>query len=491
VANWILNRTWAIFFFSVLWGAYMLLVGAIPHWVNSTSIFSLTFEYRDYLLRLFVVFALAHLFVRQTNFYLLAAIPILTLGLQLAIDVYDFSEWYSRTYRVNLHELNAQLFVVPVQVAVLVTGIYFCCRKHLRTTTRTFATVMMAGSLLSTLGFHLSIVNVSYKPLERIYTANLKTLAMLDEPLPTCEAMGFDCQFYSLGSLDWKEGLLLDPQLRLAHEMMFDEVMATHAWIRRGAGTDHWLGLASPGADGVAVAEAMIPMDVLAPVMSAAFGEASCRSAASFRCWESESARSVVPVLPYSKAIIQTLMDSPTFIHAWAHVFDFDGDGYLEPALYAAGRVDGGVLRVAASPLPGDQMDALSRALSEGQCEGLQCRRFTSESEIEAPYPASLIALLAKVDGGTYKAPARLWVDKALSRNPVLYINRPEFLRFYAYKDGRIRVFTSPQSFSDTTLDLKLTFNLIIAIFSISWLTLGVFLILFHTRRQLLASMKR
>ncbi|MFU4538271.1 hypothetical protein ACM73L_33175 [Pseudomonas aeruginosa] len=138
--GWLLKRTWALFLFALLWSAYLLLVGALPHLVSGTSLNSLTFQYRDYLLRAFVVFAVAHLFVRKTNFKLLFAIPPITLALQLGLDVYDFSEWYSRTFRVNLHELNAQLFVVPVQLMVLATGIYFCCRKHLRTTTRIFAT---------------------------------------------------------------------------------------------------------------------------------------------------------------------------------------------------------------------------------------------------------------------------------------------------------------------------------------------------------------
>src|SRR5690606_14236710 len=100
----------------------------------------------DYLLRMFVVFLIAHLFVRETNFKLLFAIPPIALALQLGLNVYDFSEWYSRTFRINLHELNAQLFVVPVQVLVLMVGIIFCCRKKLRTTTRIFATTMLAGS---------------------------------------------------------------------------------------------------------------------------------------------------------------------------------------------------------------------------------------------------------------------------------------------------------------------------------------------------------
>lgn len=488
MAIWILNRTWAIFILSFLWGAWMLLVGAIPHLANGTSIYSLTFEYRDYLLRMFVVFAIAHFFVRQTNFYLLALIPLITLGLQLAIDVYDFSEWFSRTYRVNLHELNAQLFVVPVQVAALAGGMYFCSRRRLRTTTRIFATVMMAGSLLSTLGFHLSIVNVSYKPVERIYTSQLMKLAHLDDPLPTCEAMGFDCQFYSLDSLDWQDDLLLDPQLRIAHQMVIDEVMSTHAWVRRGDGMEYWLGLASPDLKGLALAEVPIPMDVLEPLMLSAFGEAECNFDSDFRCWEYTGNPDDVPMAPYPKSIIMTLVESPTFVHAWAHAYDFDGDGYLEPALYAAGRRDAGPLRVAAKPIPTNQRAMLSRALANGRCEGVQCIRISSENA--PPYLNSLKTLLASVQGGSYKAPARLWVDKALSRNPVLYINRPEFLRLYVFKDGNIRIITSPQSFSDTTLDLKLTFNLIIAIFSISWLTLGVFLILFHTRRQLLAGMR-
>ncbi|MDP2779788.1 hypothetical protein [Devosia sp.] len=484
--EWLLKRTWALFLLALLWSAYLLLVGALPHLVSGTSLKSLTFEYRDYLLRAFVVFAVAHLFVRKINFKLLLAIPLITLALQLGLDVYDFSEWYSRTFRVNLHELNAQLFVVPVQLMVLATGIYFCCRKHLRTTTRIFATTMLAGSIVSTLGFHLSIVNVTYKPVERVYADNLRSLVGLDDPADTCRAMDFDCQYIRLGELDWADDHLFDPQLPIAHNAIFSEALATHAWVRRGEGYDHWLGLATATGQGAALAEALLPLEWLAPLMESAFGGPGCRGQGPL-CFESGS-EAFDQLHPFSRSIIDTLLESETFIHAWLHVYDFNGDGFIEPAFFAAGRRSGTEPRFVVSPLPDGTIDKLAASISGEGCHVESCQTATSGHDLKAAkLPPSLLVLLEQSLAQTYEVPSRLWVDKALSRNPVLYINRPEFLRVYAFKDGVIRVFTSPQAFSDTTLDLKLTFNLIIGLFSVSWLTLGVFLILFHTRRQLLA----
>ncbi|MEN1629720.1 hypothetical protein AAIH00_11420 [Pseudomonas aeruginosa] len=484
--DWLLKRTWAMFLCALLWSAYLLLVGALPHLVSGTSINSLTFEYRDYLLRAFVVFAVAHLFVRKTNFKLLIAIPPITLALQLGLDVYDFSEWYSRTFRVNLHELNAQLFVVPVQLMVLATGIYFCCRKHLRTTTRIFATTMLAGSIASTLGFHLSIVNVTYKPVERVYADNLRSLVGLDDPADTCRAMNFDCQYISLGELDWADDHLLDPQLPIAHNSIFSEALATHAWIRRGEGFDHWMGLATATEQGVGFAETLLPLEWLSPLMESAFGGPGCRGQGSV-CFKFGS-EAFDQLQPFSRSIINTLLESETFIHAWLHVYDFNGDGFTEPAFFAAGRRSGAEPRFVVSPLPDGTIDKLAGSISGEGCHVESCQTAASGHDLKGgKLPPSLLVLLEQALAQTYEAPSRLWVDKALSRNPVLYINRPEFLRVYAFKDGVIRVFTSPQAFSDTTLDLKLTFNLIIGLFSVSWLTLGVFLILFHTRRQLLA----
>ena len=484
--DWLLKRTWALFLLALLWSAYLLLVGALPHLASGTSLKSLTFEYRDYLLRAFVVFAVAHLFVRKTNFKLLFAIPPITLALQLGLDVYDFSEWYSRTFRVNLHELNAQLFVVPVQLMVLATGIYFCCRKHLRTTTRIFATTMLAGSIVSTLGFHLSIVNVTYKPVERVYADNLRSLVGLDDPADTCRAMDYDCQYIRLGELDWSDDHLLDPQLPIAHNAIFSEALATHAWVRRGEGYDHWFGLATATEQGAALAETLRPLELLSPLMESAFGGPGCRGQGSL-CFKSSS-EAFDQLHPFSRSIIDTLLESETFIHAWLHVYDFNGDGFIEPAFFAAGRRSGTEPRFVVSPLPDGTIDKLAASISGKGCHVESCQIATSGHDLQgAKVPPSLLVLLEQALAQTYEVPSRLWVDKALSRNPVLYINRPEFLRVYAFKDGVIRVFTSPQAFSDTTLDLKLTFNLIIGLFSVSWLTLGVFLILFHTRRQLLA----
>jgi hypothetical protein len=484
--DWLLKRTWALFLVALLWSAYLLLVGALPHLISGTSLNSLTFEYRDYLLRAFVVFAVAHLFVRKTNFKLLLAIPPITLALQLGLDVYDFSEWYSRTFRVNLHELNAQLFVVPVQLMVLATGIYFCCRKHLRTTTRIFSTTMLAGSIASTLGFHLSIVNVTYKPVERVYADNLRSLVGLDDPSDTCRAMNYDCQYVGLGELDWDDQHLLDPQLPIAHNAILSEALATHAWVRRGEGTDHWLGLSKVTDNGVAYAESLLPMEWLSPLMGSAFGAPGCHGQGS-HCFDSDS-DAFDQLHPYSRSIIDTLLESEAFIHAWLHVYDFNGDGFVVPAFFAAGRRSGAEPRFVVSPLPDGAIEGLVASINGEDCRVDSCQRATSGHDLHSlGHPQSLLALLEQAMAQTYNPLSRLWVDKALSRNPVLYINRPEFLRVYAFKDGVIRVFTSPKAFSDTTLDLKLTFNLIIALFSVSWLTLGVFLILFHTRRQLLA----
>lgn len=480
--EWVLRRTWALFAAALLWSAWLLLVGALPHLISGTSLSSLTFEYRDYLLRAFVVFAVAHMFVRKTNVRLLLAIPPVTLALQIGLNVYDFSEWYSRTFRVNLHELNAQLFVVPVQLAVLATGVYFCSREHLRTTTRIFATVMLGGSIVSTLGFHLSIVNVTYKPIERVYADNLNSLAGLDDPADTCQAMDFDCQYISLGGLNWADDHLLDPQLPIAHKAIFAEALATHAWVRRGDGIDHWLGLATVKGQGVRVSESLLPLSWLSPLMESAYGGPGCDSSGVARCFALNDDHP--ELLPFSKSIIATLLESEAFIHAWLHAYDFDDDGFVEPALFAAGRRSGAEPRLVVSPLPASALEPLASALGREVCDD-DCWTASKASEIqEANLPPSVLVLLEQALAQTYESPSKLWVDKALSRNPVLYINRPEFLRVYAFKDGAIRVFTTPKAFSDTTLDL----NLIIALFSISWLTFGVFLILFHTRRQLLAS---
>ncbi len=191
---------------------------------------------------------------------------------------------------------------------------------------------------------------------------------------------------------------------------------------------------------------------------------------------------------PFSRSIIDTLLESEAFIHAWLHVYDFNGDGFVAPAFFAAGRRSGAEPRFVVTPLPEGVIEGLVASINGEDCRVDSCRRVTSEHDLhDTKQPPNLLVVLEQAMAQTYKFPTRLWVDKALSRNPVLYINRPEFLRVYAFMDGVIRVFTSPKAFSDTTLDLKLTFNLIIGLFSVSWLTLGVFLILFHTRRQLLA----
>ena len=224
----------------------------------------------------------------------------------------------------------------------------------------------------------------------------------------------------------------------------------------------------------------MLPLNEYSSAMSTAFGFDECE--VQVQCWVIGPQHS--PALAsYSQSIVNTLMENPTFIQAWVHTYDFDQDGYAEPALYAAGRKNGGDSRLVISPISSQILNSLSKSLSSNQCEPkVECTVVTKDT-----LPPHLAELFSDVTTGEYTPPSRLWVDKALSRNPVLYINRPEFLRYYAYQSGLIRVMTSPKSFSDITLDLKLTFNLIITLFSTSWLSLGVFLILFHTRRQLMA----
>lgn len=480
----ILQRPWAILAFSLLWGAWMLFVGAIPNITSGRSLESLTFEYRDYLLRMFVVFLLAHLIVRETNFKLLIALPLVTLALQHGLNVYDFSEWYSRTFRVNLHELNAQLFVVPVQLLVLVTGIVFCCRKKLRTTTRIFATIMMAGSLISTLGFHLSIVNITYKPVERVYSASLEALAELDDPSPTCVAMKFDCNTYPFGSIDWEDSYHLDPQMYLARKVLLSQVMGSQMWIRR-EGVDFWLGLAELDADSLLTYEVPLDISVYEGSMNYVVGAGDCPTNVKILCWDDSEQNPLPEMEEYSVSTLTDVSHNDSFVHVWAHTFDFDGEGLLEPALIAAGRMNGGSLRVALLRLPQSSMDALSRSASTMTCESpLVCNTYAQGDIHEGALPPKLVRLYA--NRSTYEAPIHTWVDKALSRNPILYINRPEFLRTKSMEKGVVKVFTSPKAFSDITLDIKISFNLIIGLFSSAWLSLGVFLILFHTRRQLL-----
>lgn len=481
--QWIVARPSRMFLFALVWGMWMMFVGAIPHFFSGSSLPSLTFEYRDYLLRLFVVFLVGHLFVRQTNLKLLFAIPLITLALWQGIDVYDFSEWYSRTHRVNLHELNAQLFVVPVQVAVLAVGVYFCCRSHLRTTTRLFATIMLAGSILSTLGFHLSIVNVTYKPVERVYSAQIKGAAKLDDFDQACTTLKSDCRVFDLGSLTWGDQLDLDPQLPLAHREMFPYLMANHAWVRNGNGPERFAGLASVSNNGVRVAEVRLPLEFYAPAMDYVFAGGECPEG--YRCWQwSGSIPADIPSSEMVGNVITSLSSSPTFLHNWAHAAEFT-DSKPVPAFFAAGRREGGDVRLAVGEMPRDVMARLSRSLAGSHsCDADRCEVLPLDGQ-GVPVNQTVAQLLEQARKGSYEDVAKLWVDKALSRNPVLYINRPEFLRYYIYRDGMVRLITSPLTFSDITLDLKITFNLIIGIFSCAWLTLGVFLILFHTRRQL------
>ena len=64
-----------LFLFALAWGAYLALFGLIPGILRDASLVSITFDLRDYLLRAFVVFMVAHLIARQTTLLLLAAIP--------------------------------------------------------------------------------------------------------------------------------------------------------------------------------------------------------------------------------------------------------------------------------------------------------------------------------------------------------------------------------------------------------------------------------
>lgn len=468
----------------------MLLVGAAPNLIAGRSIESLTFEYRDYFLRVFVVFLVAHLFTRQTSFRLLLAIPPATLALQLALDVYQFTEWYSQTFRVNLHEINAQLFVVPIQVAVMLTGVVFCFRGVTRTTTRIFATTMMVGSIISTFCFHLAIVNVSYKPIERLYSDTLERVSDLESPDEVCETVGFKCQSFELGQPDWPANLRRDPQMYKAHELLLQELMATHFWIERGDGAEHTLGMADVSDREVVAAELLLPSNVLLPALQYVFAEEECSNELGYLCWDFGSDSERPHLTEYSASILNTISGDETFLHTWVYAYDFDldGPGLSLPALMVAGRVNGGHTRVAISKLPQYYLDTLRAALESGRCHSSGCQVLDTNKPEHADTPQVLQALIESLNTNSYDSLQVSWVDKAISANPVLYINRPEFLRAKSYQAGTFRVVTTPQAFSDSTLDIKISFNLIIAIFSTSWLTFGVFLTLFHTRRQLLRS---
>ncbi len=482
----LLTSTWALFAFSIFWGGWLLLWGSIPNVLADRGPESLTFELRDYLLRAFVIFLIAHLCVKQTNFKLLFAVPPLTLLIQQGLDVYALIDWYAAKYNRNVHELNAQLLVVPVQLATLVAGIYFCSRQHLRSTTRIFATVMLAGSVLSTVGFHFALISVSYKPIERVYSANLKSISELASPEALCETMGYECFFYPLDSKDWQRDLFLDPQLRGAHGELLGELLATQVWVRRGVGADRWLGLANITEDGVDLKEIKLPSELIMPAVSHIGGEAECPTHHDALCWDSLTGPDGPHLMPYSQSVAEGFGTADNFWHVWAHVYDFERRK-LEPALFVAGRRDGGPLRVVILRLPRSETLALSDAVANRLCpEDMLCRHLKAEEIVdhetlpELPYLADTARLRSD------KGLRRVWVDKALSTNPVLYINRPEFLRLMKYDNGYFRIMTTPQAFSDMTMDLKVSFNLIIALFSMSWLSLGVFLILFHTRRQLM-----
>lgn len=468
----------------------MLLVGALPNLIAGRSLESLTFEYRDYFIRLFVVFMVAHLFVRQTRLTLLMSLPVITLALQLGIDVYYLSEWYSKTFRVDLHELNAQLFVVPFQLAALVIGIYFCVAPSTRTTTRIFATIMMAGSIFSTLGFHLAIVNVSYKPVERIYADNLTRIINLEEQGPICNTLGFSCQSFRIGDPDWPETLRLDPQLTKAHTELLNEVMSSNFWVRRTGSTDHKLGLIGSKADDYFAVEVQISEDLFIPAYKYVYGDDLCPAELGFRCWDFgfDTER---PSLPsHSRSVLQTISENERFLHSWVHAYDFDSNKIIEPALFTAGRRTGGATRLVISRIPQIYLDQLTDALNRGSCEADTCQWIEVDSELET-VTGRVRKLILNLASDTYEEPQEIWVDKALSLNPVLYINRPEFLRSKSYRAGVFRIVTTPKAFSDTTLDIKISINLLIALFSTSWLTFGIFLMLFHTKRQLLKTIPK
>lgn len=481
--KWIVSKTSRMFLFALLWGAWMLLCGAMPHLLSNTSLESLTFQYRDYLLRMFVVFLAAHLVVRQTNLKLLVSIPLISLALWQGVDVYAFSEWFSRSFRVNLHELNAQLFVVPVQVALLAVGIYFCTRKSLRTTTRIFATVMLGGSILSTLGFHLSIVNVTYKPIERVYADQIYGIAALDKIRDACAVLKSDCRQFSLGGLEFDDDLSLDPQLALAHKEVFPYLMASNSWVRSGIGPERYLGIASLAGEKMRVAEVKLPINSYSGAMQFAFAGGDCPR--DYRCWSwAEAVPAEIQSMALASGVLADLSTRPTYLHAWSHTVNLP-NGAPAPALYIAGRRGSGEHRLAAAQISNEVMDRLSQSLAaEDDCLVDFCQAY-AKNDLADGLAEPARELLESLSAGHHEQIAKLWVDKALSRNPVLYIDRPEFLRYYGFHSGKIRIITSPMGFSDITKDLKITFNLIIGIFSVAWLTLGVFLILFHTRRQL------
>lgn len=470
-----------LFLFALVWGVYLAAFGFIPGLVRDASLVSITFDLRDYLLRAFVVFMAAHLFARQTTLLLLAAIPPVTFILWQSIDVYDFSEWYSQNYRVNLHELNAQLFVVPFQVAIATAGLALCLRKSTKTTSRVFATVMMWGSILSTLMFHLSIVEVSYKPVETVFADMLERTATADDYEGTCKTMRSACAHSSVDQAKFDEAWALDPQLRIHLPYALRILAIDHMWIRRDSMGVMHAGLASVSGKQIRRSEDPLPLELTTPMEQYALEGAPCPTDAICTADEATMKNGASTRL---LSLLDTAGRASFFAHAWIEGME-NHDGRLW--LRVLGKVDDEI-RLVSTPLSNSAPIFPSHGADLANCTGGKCviHEAATVAEDEQAIPA-LRELASTVAAGRYQPLYLPWVDKALSRNPVKYIDRPEFLRALSYVDGEIRMTTTPPSFSSITLDMKITFNLIITVFSTSWLILGVYLILFHTRRALIS----
>ncbi len=466
-----------LFLFALAWGAYLALFGLIPGILRDASLVSITFDLRDYLLRAFVVFMVAHLIARQTTLLLLAAIPPATFILWQAIDVYDFSEWYSQNYRVNLHELNAQLFVVPIQVAIAIAGLCLCLKRSTKTTSRVFATIMIWGSLISTLMFHLSIVEVSYKPVETVFADMLERTATADDYAATCKTMRSACAASPVDQAKFEEAWALDPQLRIHLPYALRILAIDHMWVTRDADGVMHAGLASVNGKQIRYSEDPLPVSLTMPMERYALDGATCPAGA---VCHGDMAAMKASASSRLLATIDTAAQTEFFAHAWIEGMEGEDAGLW---LRILGKVDD-QFRLVSTPL--DAHTPIFPSHTSSDCDGSRCKSAEAESlSVSTGISPGLRDLARTVAAGTYQPLYLPWVDKALSRNPVKYIDRPEFLRALTYRDGQMRMTTTPPSFSSITLDMKVTFNLIITAFSTSWLILGVYLILYHTRRAL------
>jgi hypothetical protein len=469
-----------LFGLAIAWGAWLAVFGMIPGLVRDASLISITFDLRDYLLRAFVVFLVAHLIVRQTSIPTLFAIPPFTFGIWQLIDVYAFSEWFSGAYRVNLHELNAQLFVVPVQLAVAIVGLVLCLRRASRTTSRIFATIMMWGSIVSTLMFHLAIVEVTYKPVEVVYSEMLKTASMAEDYDQACAVMKMRCSRTPIGLGGYDELWQLDPQLRLFEPELLRLVGNTYSWAEVHADGLVYAHLGAVRDSQIRMTSLAIPESLTGPMENYVFDEAQCPG--NSRCYQGLDNISLESSSKLA-GVLQAASEHDQFVHGWLEALPDIGTTTLWLRLLAKHN---GELKLVSTQLPRDLIARLSSDLTAAQCSGPSCVATTiDQASMSGDLEPGLAELANKVQSGEVRPIYLSWVDKALSRNPVKYIDREEFLRSITYANGEIRITTTPNSFGKITLDMKVTFNLIITIFSATWLVMGVFLILFHTRRQL------